>query len=560
MSDTMPSWVDSRRDQILPVLSGVELRRLARFGDVRSYAPGETLVLTGDVGHGLALILNGEVAVTHRGPDGVAEPLTIHRTGNFLGELAQLSGRPSLVDAKAQTDVQAVLIPPERLRTLFVEEAELGERIMRALILRRTALLERGVGGPILIGPRSAAKVLRLSDFLARNAHPQHLLDPEEDPAAAALLEKFEIHPDELPVVFCPNGQVLRNPSEDQLARGLGLVSLLDPERIYDVAVVGAGPAGLATAVYGASEGLSVIVLDCRAFGGQAGASARIENYLGFPTGISGMALMGRAYSQAQKFGVEMAIPDEAVSLQAEPGGLRILKLRSGEQVRARAVVLACGAEYRRLRVDRLEEFEGASVHYWASPIEARLCGSQHVALVGGGNSAGQAIVFLASHAAKVTVFIRGPGLEESMSRYLVDRICALPNVEVVPHARIEALVGDAGALTAVEWRDLRSDKLETLAVSHVFSFIGADPNTGWLAGSGVPLDERGFVVSDPAGPGGLLGAGVPGVFAIGDVRAGSTKRVAAAVGEGAQAVAGVHAYFASLAANAPAPAGSAAR
>lgn len=557
MSDTMPSWVDSRRDQILPVLSGAEIRRLARFGDVRSYAPGETLVHTGDVGHGLALILNGEVAVTHRGPDGEAEPLTIHRAGNFLGELAQLSGRPSLVDAKAQTDVQAVLIPPERLQTLFVEEAELGERIMRALILRRAALLERGVGGPILIGPRSAANVLKLSGFLARNAHPQHLLDPEEDPAAAALLEKFEIRPDELPVVFCPNGQVLRNPTEDQLARGLGLVSVLDPDRIYDVAVVGAGPAGLATAVYGASEGLSVIVLDCRAFGGQAGASARIENYLGFPTGISGMALMGRAYSQAQKFGVEMAIPDEAVSLQAEPGGLHVLGLRSGEHVRARTVVLACGAEYRRLRVDRLEEFEGASVHYWASPIEARLCGSQHVALVGGGNSAGQAIVFLASHAAKVTVFIRGSGLEASMSHYLVERICALPNVEVVPHARIEALVGDAGALTAVEWRDLRTDQVETLAVSHVFSFIGADPNTGWLAGSGVPLDERGFVVTDPAGP---LSAGAPGVFAIGDVRAGSTKRVAAAVGEGAQAVASVHAYLASRAAQAPGAAGSAAR
>ena len=547
MSDTAPSWLDSRREQIFPVLTPAELHRLARFGERRSYAAGEVIFAAGKAGYGLALILHGEVAITYRGRDGKAEPLLTRVAGSFLGELAQISGRPALVEARAQTEVQAVLIPPDRLPVLFVEEAELGERIMRALILRRVLLLERGVGGPILIGRRSSAGVLRLSDFLARNGHPQQLLDSDEDPQAATLIEKFEVRPDELPVVLCPNGQVLRNPSEDQLARSLGLVSRLDPGRVYDAAVVGAGPAGLAAAVYAASEGLKVIVLDRRAFGGQAGASARIENYLGFPTGIGGMALMARAYSQAQKFGVEMAIPDEAVSLQAESDGLWRLKLRSSEQVRARAVVLACGARYRRLGLDRLEAFEMASVHYWASPLEARLCGSQEVALVGGGNSAGQAIVFLAGHAAKVRVLIRGPGLEASMSRYLIDRIAALPNVEVVPNASIEALVGEPGALTAVQWRDRRSGEVETVPASHLFSFIGAEPNTEWLAGSGVSLDDKGFVIADPAGAGGPLSAGALGVFAIGDVRAGSTKRVAAAVGEGAQVAAALQDYLANL-------------
>jgi len=545
MSDAAPSWVDSRQEQIFPMLTPAELQRLARFGEPRTYAAGEVIKTAGELGHGLTLILHGEAATTYRRPNGEVVPLVNPVAGEFIGELSQISGRPALVDCKARTEVHAVLIPPERLQALFVEEAELGERIMRALILRRMVLLERGVGGPILVGRRSSADVLRLSDFLARNAHPQQLLDPDDEADAATLIEKFEVARDELPIVLCPNGQVLRNPTEDQLARSLGLVSRLDPERIYDVAVVGAGPAGLAAAVYAASEGLKVIVLDRRAFGGQAGASSRIENYLGFPTGISGMSLMGRAYSQAQKFGVEMAIPDEAVSLQPESGGLWRLKLQSGEQVRSRAVVLACGAQYRRLHVDRLEAFEGASVHYWASPLEARLCGSQAVALVGGGNSAGQAIVFLAGQAAKVTVLIRGAGLEASMSRYLVERIAALPNVEVIPNATVEALVGEPGALTAVTWRDGRTGEVRTVPASHVFSFIGAAPHTGWLAGSGVALDDKGFVVTDRTGAGGMLCAGAPGVFAIGDVRAGSTKRLAAAVGEGAQAAAALHAYLA---------------
>ena len=325
--------------------------------------------------------------------------------------------------------MEALIIPPDRLRALLVAEAELGERIMRALILRRVGLLETGAGGPVIVGRAENGDVLRLEGFLSRNGHPHQRLDPETDPEAKALIERFHVDPGQLPIVLCPGGQLLRNPGETELARCIGLVGPIDPDRVYDVAVVGAGPAGLATAVYAASEGLSVLVLDCRAFGGQAGASARIENYLGFPTGITGMALMARAYNQAQKFGVEMAIPDEVNGLQAlgDPDeGRFVLKLSNDERVSARSVVIASGARYRRLEVENLEAFEASSVHYWASPLEGKLCAGQEVALVGAGNSAGQAVVYLASQVAKVWLLVRGPDLEASMSRYLVDRIAGL--------------------------------------------------------------------------------------------------------------------------------------
>ena len=372
------------------------------------------------------VILAGEVSVSEHGYFGDPKPILILGPGNFMGELAQLAGRPALVDAVAQQPTEALIIPPERLRALMVAEAELGERIMRALILRRVAILETGTGGPIILGRPENGDVLRLQGFLRRNGHPHRLLNPENDPTAKALVERFHVGTGQLPIVLCPAGQLLRNPGDDELARCLGLVRPIDPNRLYDVAVVGAGPAGLATAVYAASEGLSAIVLDCRAFGGQAGASARIENYLGFPTGISGMALMARAYNQAQKFGAEMAIPDEATSLAGEDGGPFTLTLQIGERVRARSVVLASGARYRRLSIGNLAEFEATSVHYWASPLEAKLCASQEVALVGAGNSAGQAAVYLASHAAKVWMLVRGQDLGATMSRYLVDRIRGL--------------------------------------------------------------------------------------------------------------------------------------
>src|SRR5262244_1323285 len=339
-----PSIFDTRYDQVFPRLHAAEIERVRRFGKPHAFAPGEALARTGDRGVGLSIVLSGEVDVTRYDPSGGAMPIVTHEPGAFLGELAQLAGRPALVDAVARGPVEALIIPPDQLRALLIAEAELGERIMRALILRRVALLETGTGGPVIIGQRGSGDVLRLADFLRRNGHPHQYLDAETDTEAKALIERFHVYACQLPIVLCPTGQLLRNPTEVELARCIGLVGPIDPDHVYDVAIVGAGPAGLATAVYAASEGLDVIVLDCRAFGGQAGASARIENYLGFPTGITGMALMGRAYNQAQKFGAKMAIPTEAISFQCDTDdGQCVLKLASDERARARAVVIASG-------------------------------------------------------------------------------------------------------------------------------------------------------------------------------------------------------------------------
>jgi thioredoxin reductase (NADPH) len=359
------------------------------------------------------------------------------------------------------------------------------------------------------------------------------------------LVEHFSVEPEELPIVLCPTGALLRNPAEEQLARCVGLVGPIDSKKLYDVVVIGAGPAGLATSVYAASEGLSVLTVDCRSFGGQAGASARIENYLGFPTGISGMALMGRAFSQAQKFGVEVAIPDEAVSLECGNDPCRVV-LKTGERIQARTVVIASGARYRRLDVDRLEQFEGSSVHYWASPLEAELCAGEEVALVGGGNSAGQATVYLASRARRVTLIARRP-LKQTMSQYLIERIEAQANIDVVVGCEIASLDGSGDQLHGVSWRDRGSGKQARRAVRYLFSFIGAEPNTDWLASSGLKLDDRGFVLAgDEAGDDRLpLETSRHGVFAVGDVRSSSVKRVAASVGDGAQVVAAIHKYLA---------------
>lgn len=540
MTDTAAP-LDLRRPQMFPTLAKAEVERLCPFGQRRRFADGDAVVTTGQSGVGMIVLLSGQVEITQRGDNGVDHPVVTHGPGSFMGELAQLSGRPSLVDGRARGEVEALVMAPEKLRAVLIAEADLGERIMRALILRRVALIESGVGGPVIVGAERSGDVLRLSGFLRRNGHPHHTLDPNDDEGARQLIERFQVDPGQLPIVLCPGGQLLRNPSENELARCLGLVGALDPERIYDTAIVGAGPAGLAAAVYAASEGLSVLVLDCRAFGGQAGASARIENYLGFPTGITGMALMARAYNQAQKFGVEMAIPDEAVILDKSPEGCYGLTLATGERVRAHSVVLACGARYRRLDVANLDTFEGASVHYWASPLESRLCVGEDVALIGGGNSAGQAVVYLASKAKKVWMLVRGEGLEASMSKYLIDRIKGLPNVELVTEAQVTGLEGDGGALDAIQW--VRRGKTVRQSVSHLFLFIGADPNTDWLQGSGLALDARGFIrAGEERRP---MQTNLDGVFAIGDVRSGSVKRVAASVGEGAQVVAAIHGYLA---------------
>ena len=546
-----PPVVRARRAQMYFHLTDAEIGRLRRFGESRHFRAGEHLVRAGEVGFGMAVVLSGRVEVTRRDGLGHDEPIRTYGARNFLAEVGQLAGRASFVDARAASRVEALMIPPQGLRALLVAEADLGERIMRALILRRVGLIEAGAGGPVLIGPPGHPDLVRLQHFLARNSIPHRVLDPAHEHDADALLTCMKPAPGDLPLVLCPDGTTLRNPTEHALAEKVGLLPRLDPERRYDVAVVGAGPAGLATAVYAASEGLSVVVLEARAFGGQAGASMRIENYLGFPTGITGQALAGRAFSQAQKFGADIAIPTVVRRLDCgQPEGYA-LELEDGGVLRARAVVVASGADYRRPPFPGLHEAERDGVHYWASPVEGALCAGQEVALVGGGNSAGQAAVYLAARASKVWMLVRGPGLEATMSRYLIDRIRAQPNIELLTRTEIEQLdVDETGALCTVTWRTRGEDQAASPAIRHLFLFVGADPCTDWLGGCEVAIDPKGFILAgraarpDEIDPPALM-TSLDGVFAIGDVRSGSTKRVAAAVGEGAAVVAQIHAWLA---------------
>src|SRR3984885_2715941 len=427
------SVFETRRRQAFPVLEPSEVERLLRFGQRRCIADGAYLLRTGEIAFGVFVIISGRVIVAPRDDAVGRGPIREHGPGGFVGELAQFSGHPALVEAQAQGPVEALILVPQALRNVLLEEADLGERIMRALILRRLGLLQEGIGGPVIVGRAANRNVLRLEGFLASNGHPYQRFDPDTDQAAQTIIERFGLTDAELPFVLSPNGEVLRNPSELSLAQCLGMVRAIDESRVYDVAIIGAGPAGLAAAVYAGSEGLGAVVLECRSFGGQAGASSRIENYLGFPAGISGQALMTRAYNQAQKFGVDMAVTVEAVGLQRiAPERPLVVHLANGQRVMTHTVVIATGARYRRLTVDGLAGFEGTSVHYWASPGEGRLTARAEVALVGAGNSAGQAAVYLATHAAKVWLLARGSSLGASMSSYLVDRIAAQPNIQVL--------------------------------------------------------------------------------------------------------------------------------
>ncbi|MBX9648373.1 MAG: FAD-dependent oxidoreductase [Xanthobacteraceae bacterium] len=547
------SFVFPRHEQTFPTLTRHEIERMRRFGELRSYTHGEALFETGKPGPGMFVVLSGHVTITQRDGLGRVTPVIDQGPGQFLAEIGQLSDRVALVDGHAEGDVETLLIVPEKLRALLVAEADLGERIMRALILRRVNLIQGGVGGPVLIGPASLGDMARLQNFLARNGQPHHLVDPATDKDAADIVARCAPSRDDLPLVVCPDGTVLCNPTETELAMAMGMIGNHAQNKLYDVAVVGSGPAGLATAVYAASEGLSVAVFDARSYGGQAGASARIENYLGFPTGISGQALAGRAFSQAQKFGAEMLIPVAITSLDcAHRNGAFELATECGQELRARSIVVASGARYRRPEIENLAAFEGRGVWYWASPIEARLCADQDVVLVGGGNSAGQAAVFLSGHARKVYLVIRGGGLGASMSRYLIDRIEAAPNIELMFNTEVVAVEGVDGSLERVRWRSrFAPDDVHSFDIRNMFLFVGADPATGWLAGCGVTLDRGGFVVTGaqseqnqgrPVPP---LETSVPGVFAVGDVRSGSVKRVGGAIGEGAQVVAALHGYLA---------------
>jgi thioredoxin reductase (NADPH) len=547
------SFAFPRHEQTFPALTSREIERMRRFGELRRYKHGEALCETGKPGPGMFVVLSGHVAITLRDGLGHVTPVIDQGAGQFLAEIGQLSGRVALVDGHAEGDVETLLIPPDRLRALLMAEADLGERIMRALVLRRVSLIQGGVGGPVLIGPAALGDMARLQNFLTRNGQPHHLLDPETDKDAADLVERYSAARSDLPLVVCPDGTVLRNPSETSLALAMGMITNRAHDKLYDVAVVGSGPAGLATAVYAASEGLSVAVFDSRAFGGQAGASARIENYLGFPTGISGQALAGRAYNQAQKFGAEMLIPVSIRSLDcSKPDGLFALATECGQSLRAKSIVVASGARYRRPEIENLDTFEGRGVWYWASPIEARLCVDQDVVLVGGGNSAGQAAVFLSSHARKVYMIIRGGGLGASMSHYLIERIEATDNIELIFNAEVVGLEGEDASLRRIRWRSrLAPDEVQSFEIRNLFLFVGADPATGWLEGCGVQVDRAGFVLTgvhngqNGKRPVPLLETTVPGVFAVGDVRSGSVKRVGGAIGEGAQVVAALHGFLA---------------
>jgi thioredoxin reductase (NADPH) len=534
-----------------PTLSAQDIERTAAFGKIREFSKEDLLFESGQTGDGLFLILSGRVTLCQRDGLGDSAPMYEAGPGQFLGEIGQLSSNRALVDAVAQGDVKTRLLSPGCLRELVVADASLGERIMRALILRRVMLIEGGIGGPLLIGPDNSLDMTRLQSFLTRNTLPHRVLDPATDARAQGVIAAHEPSPEELPLVVCPDGTVLCNPDENELAMHLGMLDTREDVAVYDVAIVGAGPAGLATAVYAGSEGLSVIVLDARSFGGQAGASARIENYFGFPTGISGQALVARAFVQAQKFGVKMRIPTRVKRLDcARPNGHFVIHAEDGREVHAKTVVVATGARYRRPDIAELHTFEGRGVWYWASPIEAKLCAGEEVVLVGGGNSAGQAAVYLAAHVKKVRMMIRRDSLEATMSRYLIDRIAATPNIELVPHAEIVALeADDDGKLAAARWRDRKSGTEQVMPAANVFLFVGAEPETDWLRNCGVALDKSGFVVTgagskEHPSPG-LLEASVPGVFAVGDVRCGSVKRIGGAIGEGAQVVPALHAFVA---------------
>jgi thioredoxin reductase (NADPH) len=550
MADSVYPARGPRYQETFPALTAQEIDRLRRYGSLRKYSDGEKLFEAGKISPGMFVVLKGVVALTQRDGLGHLAPIAEQGEGQFLADVGQLSTRATLVDGTAEGDVETLLILTEGLRALLVAEADLGERIMRALILRRVALLQGGAAGAVLIGSAGAADVIRLKGFLSRNGYPHHLLDPARDPEAKEVIARYTDVAGGLPLVICPDGSVLGNPSEAAVSRQIGLTAPTRSNFVYDVAVVGAGPAGLSTAVYGCSEGLTVAVLDARAYGGQAGASARIENYFGFPTGISGQALTARAFVQAQKFGADIMIPVAVKTLDcSRDKGAFVLETEDGERIQARTVVVASGARYRHPTIADIARFEGRGIWYWASQIEAQLCAGEEVALVGGGNSAGQGAVFLSAHASKVRMMVRGPGLAESMSRYLIDRIAATPNIELMTETELVALSGAAGAnLEGVRWRDGRAGKETEAAIRNVFLFVGADPATEWLQGC-VALDKAGFVITGIAGNDRApvpspLESSVPGVFAVGDARSGSVKRVGGAIGEGAQVVAAIHKFL----------------
>jgi thioredoxin reductase (NADPH) len=546
---------DEFRSTRAPTLNEDQIEVLSRYGETRKTEVGQVLYRAGDTTNDFFVVLEGEVEVIDDFA-GDARTIGVFLAGRFLTELNMLTGQALYLTAVVREGGEVLAISREQLKEVVTEEPNLSDIILKAFLARRSYLMRTGVGLRI-IGSRHSSDATRLREFAARNRLPHVWVEFEEDPKAEALLERFGAKPSETPVTIWQGKEVLKNPTNAELARTIGLKVGAPWERTYDLVVVGAGPAGLGAAVYGASEGLSTLALESVALGGQAGTSSRIENYLGFPAGLSGFELASRALVQADKFGARTAVPEEAVSLKREDGYYHI-GLSEGGEVVARSVIAASGARYRRLDVPRLGLFEGVSIHYAATEAEAQRCEGEEVAVVGGGNSAGQAALFLAGRTRRVYLLIRGDDLGKGMSRYLVDRVTDAQNVELLPNTEVRELVGE-DRLDGVVVEDNRSGARRTLGARALFFFIGAQANSGWLQGT-VELDERGFVLTgreldysaleedswrersrEPY----LLETSLPGVFAAGDVRSGSIKRCASAVGEGAMAVRLVHQYLA---------------
>ena len=541
----------SRPDRIFPTLTPTQVARIATHGLRRPTSRGEVLVEIGDKAVPFFVVVTGEVEAVR--VSGAAETLIVrHQAGQFSGEANMISGRRAIARLRVSVPGDVIQLSREQLLALIQTDAELSETLMRAFILRRVELIARDLGDVVVIGSIHCAGTLRVKEFLIRNGHPFHYVDLDRDRDAQELLDRFQIAEADIPVMICRGDAVLRNPTNAQIADCLGLNEEIDDTRVCDLVVVGAGPAGLAAAVYGASEGLDVLVLESNVPGGQAGSSSRIENYLGFPTGISGLELTGRAYAQALKFGAHVMVAKGATRLAC--GGQRYtVAIDEGLRVRARAVIIASGAKYRKPALENLSTFEGAGIYYGATPMEAQLCIGEDVVIVGGGNSAGQAAVFLASTTRRIHMLVRGSSLAETMSRYLIRRIEENPSIVLHTHTEIVGLEGN-GELARVQWRDDRTGELETHAIRHVFIMAGATPNTRWLGGC-LTLDDNGFVKTGPdlssdelakaqwplARAPYLLETSRPAIFAVGDVRGGNVKRVASAVGEGSIAVAFVH-------------------
>jgi len=540
----------SRLEKIFPKLTQAQITRIAAYGRTRSVQTGDVLIEQGDISMPFFVVITGEVEIVR--PFGAHETLiTIQGNGQFTGDVNMLSGRRSLFRARASKPSEVIELDHKDLIRLVQNDAELSDILMRAFILRRVELIAAGVGDIVLIGSVHSAGTLRIKEFLMRNGHPYSYVDLEQDPDVQNLLDSFQIVASDVPVLICQGQLVLRNPGNQQIADCLGFNETIDQTQLRDLVVIGAGPSGLAAAVYGASEGLDVVILETSSPGGQAGSSSKIENYLGFPTGISGQDLAGRAYMQAQKFGAKLLIA-RATRIVCDHSPY-IVEAENGARIPARTILIATGAQYRKLPLKNLSQFEGAGVYYGATFVERQLCSGEEVIVIGGGNSAGQAAVFLAQTTTRVYVLVRSAGLATSMSRYLIRRIEESPNVIVKPHTEIIALEGNL-SLDSVRWRNSQTGQIEKHRIKRIFVMTGADPNTSWLNGCLV-LDAKGFIkTGSDLSPENLSATGwslkrqpylletsLPGVFAAGDVRGGSIKRVASAVGEGSTVISFVH-------------------